>query len=106
MTVGAIAEVMWTARAALLKAAARARWPQHRAMTAILAELTATQAAMTAPAPGPLAAAVDAFGLDAAETAALALVAAVEIDVRHGALLAVLQGVADALRPTVGTLIE
>jgi hypothetical protein len=106
MMVGGTAELLWTARATVLDAVARDRWTLDSETSAIVADLGSEQARTLQPQPGPLAAAADAFHLATPETAALALVAAVEIDVRFGALLARVQGNSGMLRPTVGTLLE
>lgn len=105
MMVGGTAELLWTARTVVLEAAARDRWSVDDETGAIIAEFAGEHARVVAPPRGPLAEAAAAFQLDPAEVAALAVVAAVEIDVRFGALMARLQGNA-MLRPTVGTLLE
>jgi hypothetical protein len=63
-------------------------------------------AASIDPATSSLARAGDAFALSAQQLGALALTAAVEVDPRIGVVLARLQGLPDALRPTAGTLAE
>jgi DNA polymerase III delta prime subunit len=106
MIAGASAELLWTARNVLLDAATRHDWRASAETAALVEDLAREDGTTGKPAPGVLAAASRAFELSAAETAALALAAAVEIDVRLGALLSRVQGSPALLRPTVGTLVD
>ncbi len=99
-------EVLWAARAAIAGAAHGRGWRNDPPIAALLDDLAREHGEAAAPAPGALAAAARAFGLDDSEAQVLAVVAAVELDVRFGALFARMQGGADALRPSVGTLLE
>jgi hypothetical protein len=96
-------EILGAARTALREAIPSQRWPDDPGLHRLLRELTVPP---DSAASELLAAAATAFELDAGETRALALVAAVEIDARFGALFARMQGDASLLRPSVGTLME